>query len=166
MYRGFSIYKTDVFLLQQSQTHSNTSLQKQLFHLHPPLRNTNTFITALTNAPKQHKQHIYSYIQTMHFMQKQYTSNPTPDTASKHISLCRISVFLIPPRHTKPTASRPTLSKITTPKLYIENYQSISKNRRTNQTRTHSLRRQPQATRHHIKESHPPQPHHRTLSAL
>ena len=107
-------------------------ITKQFFHQHPPLRNTNTFITAPTNTQKQHKQHIYRHIQTMHFMQKQYTSNPTPDTASKHISLCRISAFFWFRQDTQ-NQPHPTPLWVTSQRPnYIENYQSISKNRHTN----------------------------------
>lgn len=120
-----------------------------------------------TNTPKNNTNNIYTAIYKQFILcknNKQATRLPTPHQSTS--ASAAFPFFLIPPRHTKPTASRPTLSNITTPKLYIENYQSISKNRRTNQTHTHSPRRQPQATRHHIKESRPPQPHHRTLSAL
>ena len=127
-----------------------------------PAPTTTQYKHICRSTNKQPQNNIYTAI----YKHPLYTKTITSDTASKHINLRRISVFLIPPKHTKPTASRPTLSNITTPKLYIENYQSISKNRRTNQTHTHSPRRQPQATRHHIKESHPPQPYPRTLSAL
>lgn len=158
MYRGFSIYKTDVFF---TTTKPNTLKHIITKTTLSPAPTTTQYKHIYHSTNKRPKTTQTAYIQ-LHTNNAFYAKTIHKQSDSRH----RIKAHQPPPKHTKPTASRPTLSNITTPKLYIENYQSISKNRRTNQTHTHSPRRQPQATRHHIKESRPPQPHHRTLSAL
>ena len=134
MYRGFSIYKTDVFF-----TITKLNILKHIITkttLSPALTTTQ-YKHIYRNTNKHLKKNNINSIYTATYKHRllykndtQVTQPPTPHQSTS--ASAAFPFFLIPPRLTKPTASHPTLSNITTPQLYIENYQSISKNRHTN----------------------------------
>ena len=110
-----------------------------------------TLSPALTTTQYKHiyrnTNSIYTAIYKHYLLYKNNTQAirlPTPHQSTS--ASAAFPLFLIPPRHTKPTPSHPTLSNITTPGLYIENYQSISK-KQTHQLNTHPFT-SPTATGH------------------